>query len=87
VSDRGAKALVERIDSFWHTDAGVSFEAEAAHILGTTGLFIPDVSKHAVGVTWSDNARTDVRVICFCGWDAKDSQDQSYFDHLTEPAP
>jgi hypothetical protein len=40
VSDRGAKALAERLDTL-----GIANEPAAAVILGEHGLFIPDADK------------------------------------------
>jgi hypothetical protein len=76
VSDRGAKALAERLNHY------IDYASDLpSAILGTTGLFIADVSKHEP--LYGNNIRG-----CRCGW--KRGYDpngfESYFDHLAESA-
>ena len=80
MSDRGAKALAERL---YYGDPEpsrgprtVPTLTRAAAILGTTGLFIADVTKH------EPNNDGDCALRCRCGWEASDFPGESYFDHI-----
>ena len=86
MSDRGAKALGLAVDR--HNEEQEPFSpvhcntGDDCHlaILGTTGLFIPDVTKREPWVDPFDGAMT---IQCLCGWVVP--FEASYFDHLTEP--
>jgi hypothetical protein len=85
VSDRGAKALGLAVDR--HNEEQEPFSpvhcntGDDCHlaILGTTGLFIPDVTKHEPEVRGDD---VDSWVECSCGHMVGPAP-ESYFDHIT----
>ena len=75
MNDRGAKALAERLrGGYFHWT--VTAERKADIILGTTGPFITDVTKHEPEVLMG-------KLVCFCGWLSYLAPDnESYFDHI-----
>jgi hypothetical protein len=91
VSDRGAKALAERLLFIFgdrnNPEKAVKDHAHVADsILGERGLFIPDVSKHEPKIVGEMSEPFNAWLECSCGqWDSE--TDGPYFDHLTEPAP
>lgn len=89
MSDQGAKALEYRLSTVTLENAIPTVRAgghytqamRARDILGTTGLFIADVTKHEPwGIPTTDESSA---LGCSCGWESLDDQpDESYFDHI-----
>ena len=89
MNDRGAKALADVLEPhfgpsyFPHmTDVtifGQDAEDVARKILGTTGLFIADVTKHEPD--WEPDRDGDPLLCCSCGWD-QTTGDGSFYDHI-----
>jgi hypothetical protein len=77
-TDRGAKALTERP----HPRGFGTYLTigEAERILGTTGLFIADVTKHEPVL-----GAAQYGIQCRCGWATSDHPGESYFDHIGAP--
>ena len=80
--DRGAKALAERLYYEDPEATGnprtVNTITRATAILGETGLFIADVTKHEPGIEL-DRALHPF-LTCLCGWMYHGRE--SYFDHI-----
>jgi hypothetical protein len=77
MTDRGAKALDERLIDVWHDPALANLEWPSAEVLlRSTGLFIADVTKH------EPRTNRDAELVCSCGWDETAQDYESYFDHL-----
>lgn len=74
--------MAERLDSPEVFAAGrVSRRAFMAAILGPTGLFIADLTKHEPTLEIEDGQPD--RLVCRCGgWTSEDGR--SYFDHLLD---
>ena len=102
MSDHGAKALAKRLwDEFsgrGHRDHDTGecdtcdwyrrlAQGDAKDILGTTGLFIADVTKHAPSIAWDRN--DDAYLVCSCGWDEETptAEVASYYDHIGAEVP
>jgi hypothetical protein len=93
MSDRGAKALGLAVDR--HNEEQEPFSpvhcntGDDCHlaILGTTGLFIADVTKHAPNIAWDRN--DDAYLVCSCGWDEETptAEVASYYDHIGAEVP
>jgi hypothetical protein len=88
MTDQGRSALAERLPLAPMIGAAirrlgkpnnVSWERDAAAILGEHGLFIADASKHEPVIRTDDDGWT--HLACICGFDRPKS-DESYFDHL-----
>ena len=77
MNDRGAKALAERMDMLTEKQLGQS--SATTTILGTTGLFISDVTKHEPD--WEPDRDGDPLLCCSCGWD-QTTGDGSFYDHV-----
>lgn len=76
--DRGAKALADRLEQ-QRSDRAFYIRSNddvTERILGTTGLFIPDVTKHEP--TYST---MNEQMGCSCGW-REGPPTESYFDHI-----
>ena len=104
VNDRGARALAERLERvlYWDTpglgkdpilpEMVVYYERMAQNAMGTTGLFIADVTKHKpyarldralVEGDYEDQRRV-ATLTCSCGWVQSFGMNgaESYFDHI-----
>jgi hypothetical protein len=84
MSDRGAKALAERLMIAYSPNfplgSPADFLSDAGYLLGKHGLFIPDVTAHepVIGQHFDSGA---LGIVCVCGaFDHRDGV--SYFDHI-----
>ncbi|HLY15243.1 MAG TPA: hypothetical protein VKR24_12910 [Candidatus Limnocylindrales bacterium] len=82
MSDRGATALAVRLNGKEIPKLGHDLVPLAEAILGASGLFIADVTKHEPMIVLDredDDHVVEPMIRCTCGW--RQVQD-SYFDHL-----